>query len=308
MLQNMQVVAGQVLMLFIMMAVGWFGAKKKLLTDAGADQLTWLSFNIVTPCVIINSLQREKDPALMLELGITIAAMIVLILGTTLVSALIFRKGSEKDTRVLRFAISYPNAGYMGIPLVQAVLGDGAVVYAAGAVIAFQLCLWTSGVVLAGGRSEMSLKKAVLNPGILGFVVAFFLFGFEIMLPTPIGGAIKMFADMNTPIAMLIIGIFIASTNLKTCFTQGKLYLISGLRLLLFPAILLVLLYPLNLRYEVYAAIIITGSAPTAAVTGMFASRYKLNTGMASQSVTLCTLLSIVTMPLFAALVRMLVG
>ena len=85
---------------------------------------------------------------------------------------------------------------------------------------------------------------------------------------------------------------------------QTKLYAVCALRLIVVPAILVLALYPLGLHYEMYAAAIITACAPTAAVTGIFAARYKLNTGLGAQSVTLCTLLSILTMPLFVGVVR----
>lgn len=303
-LESVLVVAQQVLMLFLLIGVGWVGKKVGLLNDAGADQLSRISMNIITPCVIIHSLQREKDPALFAELGIGIAACAGIILAATFLSRFFFRRSPEEDRRVLRFAMSYPNSGYMGIPLVQATLGDDAVVYAAAAVIGFNLTLWTSGVILSGGKKEMSLRKVFVNPGIIGFSIAFLLFCFEITLPTPLGGAVKMFADMNTPVAMLAIGIFVANTNLKECFAQTKLYAVCALRLIAFPALLVLALYPLGLHYEMYASAIITACAPTAAVTAIFAARYKLNTGLGAQAVTLCTLLSILTMPLFVGVVR----
>ena len=304
MLQNMIVVAGQVLMLFLMIGVGWFCARKKILSAEGADQLSRISLNIVTPCVVINSLQRERDPELLKDLLMCIGIGIVTIGLGMLLSGLLFRQSPSADRRVLRFAMSYPNSGYMGIPLVQAVLGDKAVLYAVGFVIAFNLMLWTAGVCLMGDKKDASFKKAVLNPGTVSFAIGIALFALNIRLAGPIGGAVTMFADLNTPVAMLAIGIFVASTKLSDCFLGWKKYGVCALRMILMPAIMMGLMMLLHLKTDMATALIICASAPTAAVTSMFAARYRLNTALASQMVTLCTLLSILTMPIFAALAR----
>lgn len=85
MLNHMLVVATQVLMLFLMIGVGWICAAKKILTNAGADQLSRISLNIITPCVIINSLQQERNMQVIRDMGICIlAGMAAILLGTFL--------------------------------------------------------------------------------------------------------------------------------------------------------------------------------------------------------------------------------
>ena len=306
MLDNFLVLVGQVAALFIMMGVGLFLTKKNLVTEQGASQMTTISLNVVTPCLIINSLQREKSMDLLQEVGICIAIVVAVILLGMVVSLLFFKKQIPEQKRVLRFASSFSNCGYMGLPLVQAVLGDGAVIYASAAVIGFNLMLWTAGVMQMGGKKYVSLKKALINPGTISFAVGFLLFWFEIELPAVAGSVLSMFASMNTPLAMLIIGTYFAQTKVKEFFEHKSLYLVCLLRLIVLPVITVFMLYPLHLPYELYAAIVITTSAPTAAATTMFAAKFGADTKIASQSVTLCTLFSIITMPLFAALVSLL--
>lgn len=305
MLPNILLVASQVLMLFLMIAVGWFCAARKILTKDGADQLSRISLNIITPCVIIDAIQRDRDPQVLAEMGISIAVGAGTILLGTALTALLFRRKPAEERRVLRFAMSYPNSGYMGIPLVQAVLGDGAVLYAASFVIAFNVVLWTFGVRLMGGRKEVSLRSALVNPGTVSFAIGLVLFALNWTLPGPLGGAVTLFAGMNTPIAMLAIGVFIAFTDLRQCFRRAELYGACAVRMIVIPAAVLLVLRVLPLpNPSMTTALIICASAPTAAATSMFASRYRLDTGLASQLVTLCTLLSIATMPVFAALAQ----
>ena len=307
MVQNILVVGGQVLALFFMIAAGFALTKCKFVTEKGAGQMASISFYVVTPCVIIHSLQRERSVPLMRNMGMSILIFAGVVFLGTLISFFFFRNHTPEHQRILRFAVSYSNCGYMGLPLVQAVLGESAVIYAAGAVIAFNLLLWTEGIFLIGGKKYVSLRKALLNPGTIGFAIGFLLFAFEITLPNVLGEVVKMFADMNTPLAMLIIGTYFAHTKFGELFRSRSLYLVCFLRLILIPAIITAALYPLHLSYDLYASSVITASAPVAAATTMFTAKFNMNTRLASQSVTLSTLLSILTMPIFASFVALLV-
>ena len=308
MIENVLVVGGQVLSLFMMMAVGLIMAKMKFVSERGAGQMSAISTNVITPCVIIHSLQRERSDELIRDMGMSILIFIVVVLLGTAISFLMFRKQTPEHQRILRFAVSYSNCGYMGLPLVQAVLGDSAVIYAAGAVIGFNLLLWTEGILLMGGKEHISLRKALINPGTVSFVLGFLLFWFELPLPSLVGQVVNMFSDMNTPLAMLIIGTYFAQTKLREFIGDKTLYWMNVVRLILIPAIITVALYPLNLSYELYAAAVITASAPTAAATTIFAAKFKMDTRLAAQSVTLSTLLSIITMPIFAGIVAAIAG
>ncbi len=304
MLQDILTVAGQVLSLFLMMGVGALLTHRGKITEDGVSQMSYILMNIVAPCVIIDSLQRDKDLTVVREMGIAAGIITASIAIGIAFSFLFFRKEQPENRRVLRFAMTFSNCGYMGLPLVQATLGESAMVYAASAVIAFNVLVWTVGIVMMGGKKEASVKKALLNPGTIGFVIAFALFWFEIRLPSVLGGTVTMLAALNTPVAMIVVGSYVAKSNLLRCFSQGRLYKMAALRLLIIPAVLTALFYPFHLPYELYAASVLVASAPTAAITTIFATRYKLDASLASQCVTLCTLLSILTMPVLAAVIR----
>lgn len=304
MLENILTVAGQVLSLFLMMGAGALLTHRGKITEDGASQMSYILMNIVSPCVLIDSLQREKDLTVIREMGIAAGVITLSILLGTALSFLFFHRETPEDRRVLRFAMTYSNCGYMGLPLVQATLGESAMVYAAAAVIAFNILVWTVGIVMIGGKKEASLRRALLNPGTVGFAIAFVLFWFEIPLPSVLGGTVSMLAALNTPVAMIVVGCYVAKSNLIRCFSQGKLYTMALLRLAAIPALMTALLYPLHLPYELYAASMLVSCAPTAAITTIFTSRFKLNAALSSQCVTLCTLLSILTMPILAAVIR----
>lgn len=303
MLENMLVVAGQVMTLFVMMAVGFVLRKKSLLTETGTSQMSFVLTNIVTPCVIIHSLQTEKTPELLQSMGKAAGILAGFYLVAILLTFLFFRKEEEKTRKTLRFAVIYCNTGFMGLPLVKAVLGDEALIYATISVVMFNLFAWTHGAMLMGGKEAMSVKKALFNPGTIALFVGFPLFLFSVKLPAFLGNSIGMLSDLNTPMAMLVIGSLMATADLRASFTQKRLYLATVLRLLVVPAVVLLALAPMKLEYLLYATCVILCSSPIAGMTPIFAVKFDGDTVSASQSVTLSTLLSILTMPVFAALV-----
>lgn len=196
----------------------------------------------------------------------------------------------------------------MGIPLVQSVLGDSAVIFSVTTLAVFNIYTWTHGIILMGGREHASLRRALVNPGTIGLVIALALFFPGITLPSTVGDAVSFLADLNTPLAMVVIGGQMAGADFGETFRQGRLYLTSALRLLLFPCLTAALLYPLRLDPLLYCATVLLAGCPTAGITGIFAQQFDRDTPCAAQLITLSTLLSILTLPLWALVARRLSG
>lgn len=308
MLDNIIVVASQVFTLFLMMGVGFFFTKKGWLNATGTSQMSFLLLNIVTPCIIIDSLQMEKSDKLLESMGVCALVIGSFYVVSIALTYLFFRREPEGKKRSLRFAVIYSNTGFMGLPLVQAVLGEQALLYATISVVVFNLFTWTHGAVMMGGREAMSLRKALINPGTVALAIGLPLFLLSLRLPGFLGSGVHMMAQLNTPLAMVVIGGLMASANLKEAFTQKKLYITALLRLVVIPLFFLLVLYPLRHNYLLYASCVILCSAPVAGMTAIFAVKFGADTVSASQAITLSTILSIVTMPLFAAAAELLAG
>ena len=308
MLGRILIVAGQVFTLFLMMGVGFFCAKKKWIDSTGTSQMSFLLLHIVTPCIIIDSLQMENTPQLLEKMLWAALIMTSFYIVSILLGKLFFRGEPQGRQKVLRFSVIYSNTGFLGLPLVQAVLGEEAVIYATISVVIFNLFTWTHGAVMMGGREAMSIRKALVNPGTVALAIGLPLFLFSVSLPGFLGDGIHMMAQLNTPVAMVVIGALMASSSLKLSFTQGRLYLVSLLRLVVIPLFFLLVLWPLHLDYLLYASCVILCSSPVAGMTAIFSLKYGEDTVLASQGITLSTILSILTMPVFAAAAEFLAG
>ena len=164
MLSNLLTVTGQVATLFLMMAVGFVLGRAGKITEAGRSQMSYLLLYIVCPCVMVDCFLVKRTPALTQEVAVGSAAALACYLLFFAVSLLFFRRQPADARDTLRFAAVYGNIGFMGLPLVQSILGEEALVYGALALLAFNLTSWTLGVLIMGGRAAFSLRRAVLNP------------------------------------------------------------------------------------------------------------------------------------------------
>ena len=218
-------------------------------------------------------------------------------------------RGEEARERVLRFGVVFSNAGYMAIPLQKALLGEDGVFYGAAYVAVFNLVLWSYGVMaMSGDRKALSARRLLLNPGVIGLAAGLLLFFTGIRLPAFLEAPVGHLAALNTPLPMLIVGFYLADADLKSTVRDKRLIASMGLRLLAVPLLTLGLLYLCGMRGALLTACVIAASAPAAAATTMFATRYGQDARLSVNLVALSTLCSMLTMPLVVGAAKALGG
>lgn len=304
MIDNILTVATYVFILFMLIGTGFVCNKTKILTTSGVKSMTDFTLYIVTPCVLINSYQREFDAGMMKGLIITVIATFVSFALNILIAHLTVHDKDKRREKTLRFGSVFSNCGYMSLPLQSAMLGADGVFYGATYIAIFQVMLWTYGViVMSGDFKNISLKKIIVNPGIIGTVLGFAVFILSIKIPFVISEPIKYFAALNTPIPMMIVGYHLADASLK--IKGANAYLSIILRLIVSPIVMLAGLYLAGISGTVMVACVIAASAPIAAAGTMFAEKFDGDTGLSSALVSVTTLLSIITMPIIVGIATM---
>ena len=305
MLTNFLTVAEQVVVLFLLIGVGALCAKTGIIKEVAIKSCSDLVLIVVTPCVIIQSFQRPFDAAMLKGLGLACLIALSIHIVTILLAHLLLHDPVAARERVLRVGAVLSNAGFMSLPLQNALLGEDGVFYGAAYVAIFNLILWSYGLVeMSGSRQNLSPRKLILNPGVLSLAIGLMLFLVRITLPTVLASPMGHLAALNTPLPMLIIGFYLADTDLKAALRDWRSYAAIGLRLLVVPLTALGILYLCGVRGTLLVSMIIAASAPVAASTTMFATKYDSDTGLSVNLVSLSTLLSLITMPLIVALAQ----
>lgn len=301
--ENAIIVVNQVLILFLLIGVGYFLRKIKLIDENGIRQMTNLLLMVVTPCIIIGSFQTPFDPALLGGMLIALGCALLTHALGALISRPFFRRQDDPRRKVLEFSVVFSNCGFMCIPLLAAVLGQRGVFYGSIYIAVFNVAQWTYGVLLmTGSRSQMNLRKSLINPGTVVMLIAVPLFIFGIKLPPIADTVVNYLAAINTPLAMIVIGAQMAVVNLRRMAGDRQILIASGLRLLFVPGLIMLILSLLPLDRELVLSCLIPAAAPTAAATALFAAKYRQDTSLASQVIGLTTLLSIITIPLMILL------
>ncbi len=303
-MQNVLTVGQQVLILFLLIMVGFLLGKKNILGEKSAKALSDIALLLASPCVIALSFDKEFDVAVLREMGKAIAVAAGIHLIAIVVAQLLYRKDEPRD-RVLRASTVLSNAGFMGLPLQQAVLGEQGVFYGAAYVTVFNLALWSYGLMtMERTQRRVSVRQLVLNPGVLGLVAGLIILFLPFDLPEIVRAPMSHLAALNTPVPMLFIGYSLSKVNLGQALRNKSYYAACAVRLLLVPAISIGCLYLIGVRGTLLCSMAIAASAPIAAAVSMFAGKFHQDTQTSVNLVALSTVFSVVTMPLFVSLVQ----
>ncbi|MFT4108070.1 AEC family transporter [Propionicimonas sp.] len=295
--------AGQVLIMFILIALGWAAFRLHWIGQESLKGMTNLLLYLVSPSVTILAFQRPFDADRLRMMGIVFVVDLAAFALTIGIANLLFNRQlvPDADTRTtLRFGTVYSNAGFIGIPLAQAILGNDGVFYTVAFIAAFTVMVWTHGASLFGHDGEAlaaKLRRVALNPGIVSIVVALPLFLFSVSLPSPVSDVLGYLASMNTPLSMVVVGVNLAAFSLRTVFSDRLVWLGTFARNVLVPAVFIALLGPVPIDPVARLAIVISVSAPVGAFLVIFSVRHDRDTQFATRLLCLSTLASVVTLP-----------
>ena len=302
--------AQQVAVLFLLIGAGALGVKMGWLKAEGRQMLSSLLVNLVVPAMIVNSYRMEFSMEILRNLLAAFGLSVLAILMGTVLTLLLTARQKDSRTPIFRFACVFSNAAYMGFPLISALFGAEGLLYASGFVTIFNILIWTIGYVVVSGQVDpkQTVKAVVTCPCIIAVVVGLIIYLARIPLPEVLTGPIGAIGDMNTPLSMIITGATIASSDLKKLMKNKNLFLTWGVRMLGVPAVELLIFALLGLHGTVPTIVLLLEACPCAAITTMFAIQFHHDEELAAGAVVFSTLSSILTLPLYALLLTMVLG
>lgn len=315
-MQNAFIVLQQVVVMVLIALIGYLLVRGKKLDTRCTVSLSNILLYAVTPGVIISAMQREYDAAeakaLLVALLLAAGTHLLFILAARL---LIRERSENQNIGVERFALVMSNSSYIGIPMVQAVLGEDGVFFLTAYLVAFNLCLYSYGRLMMIADSarrgleqepdfKKSLQQCLINPATISVAVGVALYLLQIELPGVLLTVAQGFRGLNTVLSMLLVGIFISQADLKQVFCSARGIILALLRLVALPLVLMLLLAALDLSgfvpdgYLVKTTIVIAACAPTAVAASFMGELYGGDSIYAVRLIVLSTLMSVVSMPL----------
>lgn len=248
-----------------------------------------------------------------------------------LIAFSLYKNAPDKQRTVLRFATVFTNAGFMGIPLISELISPEAAIYATFYVVAFNIFNWSFGCYLfTNDKSYISAKKMLLNPSTIPTYIGFAIYLIaglctmpdflrpvidNFLVPVIQNDVLYLLKCTVMPLSMTMIGIRLAEADFKTMFKDKYLPLFIGVRLIAIPLgimaimklILISGIIPSSIIVPAATVLVISASTPAAAMANIFAERFNGNAVYASKLVSVSTLISMLTMPLIAALLSIVI-
>lgn len=285
----------QIIIMFILMFIGFVLFKEKIISDQGSKDLGKILLYLIIPTVIVKNFMIEPTAEKVNELIFSILISVVCMIVSIVIAYLFFGK---KDG-ISCFSSAFSNAGFIGIPLVLATLGGDAVFYVSMMIVLVNALQWTFGVyVMTNDKSFINPKKIITNPIVIAVVIGLIFFCLNIKVPKMVEESMTIISNMNTPVAMIVSGVYLAQADLKKMFLKLNNYYVSLVRLIVIPVACIALckLLP-NVELKIILAILIAASTPVGSNVAIFSQTYNLDYKKAIEHVCISTLLCLVTLP-----------
>lgn len=284
-------------MLFIMI-LAFICYRLHIINQEGNKNLSSLLLMVVNPCLIITVFQTDYDAALVKGLLAAFAAAVLAHAAGFLIAHFLIPEKGNPEFAVERFGAAYSNCGFIGIPLINSVLGSKGVFFLTAYLTVFNILSWTHGLVLLNGKfSAKRLKEGLLAPIVVCTCIGAALFFLQIRIPSQVLDSMNYIADMNTPLAMMIAGFSVAQADLKKIVSHIRICWVCVLKLLLMPLAVLAFLAVAPIDRDVAYTTLVAAACPTATSLTMMAIRFERNYTYASEIFSLSTVLSVLTIP-----------
>lgn len=306
----------QIIILFSVLMVGYLCKRLKVISNDMNRDMSNLIIYVSLPALIISSLSGyDFSKQILTEISklliISFSVYVLSIIISYIFPRVLGVKGTTRD--IFQFMIVFANVGFMGYPVVHAILGSKGVFYAAIYNMFFDVFVWTFGVMVLSrplregknGNSDAGSiigLKQLMNPPIIAVCIGFFMFLTSTTLPNPVHKVLNILGSITTPLSMIFIGSMLADLEIRKSFTNTKMLLGSLIRLVVLPLIVLGTLKLLDFDGLMISIPVIITAMPVAASLPILAARYDNDYYLAAQSVFISTLLCIVTIPLIVSI------
>ncbi len=295
------------LVLLLLLIVGVVCAKTKVIDKESNRRLTRFAV-AVCQCGMILSSVINTDLGLsggeIVKIFFSGCLMYVVMVAFGVLVRLVFKK--QRDCRgVFAFMTIFGNVGFMGFPVVGAIFGEKAVFCAALYNIPFNILAYTLGIWLLkpeGERAEKLDWKSLVNAPLVASVVAIVLLIVDLPFPQPVDEAVDMLGDMIVPLSMIIIGASLGDMKLKEAVSDYRCYIFSAFKLLLVPVLVYFILRPIMQDSLLLGVTTVLSGMPVAALSVMLTIEHGGDERLASKTVFISTVLSVVTIPLICGI------
>ncbi len=301
-----KLVLQQMIVIMILIWTGFICQKIGRANDQNKKFCSFLVINIYNPCLLISSVlnqSSQRDYTSIFVMFIAATCMFIIFIIAGCIASFFVKSHSDKVTLKLMFIFS--NLGFIGLPVIKAVLGNDYVIYNAIFNLVYNVIFYTYAVSLT---NETKVKifscqtlKNIFSTGTIGGITAITLFFLNISLPQIISQSLNYLGNVCVPMALFIIGITLGEQkHLSKIFTNMKLYTFFAIKMILIPVILCFVIKAAPMSEELKYLTLLMVSMPVGSLPLLILAEKGWDCSFCSNGIIITTILSVVTLPLIA--------
>lgn len=303
------IILQQMLMLLAMMLVGFLIFRLNWLDSHSCGSISKIVINVCNPALMINGVLGKGERLAGSMLFQTLVLVAVYYGSLTLISLPVASalRVQKKHFNLYRLMIIFSNVGFMGIPVITSIYGKEAMLLIAFYNLGYNLLLYTYGIYLArrcngeenaGEVQKGGQWKQLINPGVVGCIVAIAIFASNTSMPDSVCTFFSYVGNAAVPLSMLMIGASFAQGGKKEFFLDKKMYVFSFIKLLAIPITVALLLRLLPWPAMVEGVFILMFAMPVASIVVMLATENGADAIESTKGIIITTLLSVLTIPI----------
>lgn len=294
------------LTLFALMLTGAVLKKRGVIDEAGKRCLSDLCINIVIPCNIFKSCLIQFNMDILRSCSLLLLSAVLMQVLCLLLNRSLFERYDSQRKKVLQYCTIVPMSGFLGNPIAEGIYDQVGVLYTSIFLIPMRIVMWSMGtsyfVAGEGTDKKKVLKNVLTHPCLVAIYLGILCMVTQIQLPAVITETVRYIGNCNSALSMFIVGTILTDVPLRSIFSRDTV-LFSVLRLGLLPAAALGLGLLLGLETAPLGVSVLMTGMPAGATAAIFAAKYGSDAPFATRCVVFTTLLSMVTLPLWAAVV-----
>ena len=298
-----------VLVVFVILAVGYYFTVREKWPDNTNQVFSIVVVQIAAPALAVVSIENRITPSIqsaaVWNLLIIVGRILLMYAVGRVVSKILKLPRAKRAVFITTF--TFNNTMFIGLPINQIVFGHDGLPYLFTFYLVTIVMFWSLGAYTlckasgTGGKS-FSVKK-IFSPGLIGVLFGCPLVEVEWKVPTILETSLTYLGDICVPLSLLVIGSNLAKSMKHGLqrITLDQIIIMIG-KFVLHPLIIWGAFSLFGVGGLPLKVFILTASLPCHAQTAIVSVFYNLEGEYASNLVSLSTLISLVTIPVYASI------
>jgi malonate transporter and related proteins len=307
---------------FVLVLCGYLAARKAILPLVAIPGLNSFVLFFALPCMLFRFGASTPIAQLLDASVFAIYLFCALVMVAFTIAVTKNQRIGWNDASLGALVAAFPNTGFMGVPLLVALLGQAAagpaiITIVIDMVITSSLCIALSRLDGADEHgfskaAKNALKGVFANPMPWSILLGTLASAISLTLPQPIAVTVGLLADAASPVALFTIGAVLARSQMNSHeqIAWSEYVPVAAIKLFVHPILVLLVglsAKQLGLSIDKFAltVMVLVAALPSASNVSMLAERFGANNGRIARIILVSTAVAFLTFSGAVALLRL---